>query len=1067
MAAAVVAAAARRSCQTTSKTPLCIEFYDFCRKGDVSQVQSYLSEGLPADWTNERDRNRSLLMATAWKDSEDVCRLLIEQKAPLDHQDSSGLSAMHICAKQNSIRVAKLLLQAGANVNLLAENDITALMICADLGHTELAEVLLKQPTINLDQQSSRGFTALMKSVFENSVQLAHLLIDRGAKLDLASNSGFTALHLCAQLDRREIAQRILAKAPPEMVNQPTKPEFKGNTALILASLNGHAKMVQLLHENGADPNFANSEGCTALDQVSGSDSKELLKLLQSWSSQSRNKPTAPAGLSLADAIRKDDLESVRKLAKSETVTNVDRTTGRTPLMLAAGLGKTESLKVVLSLIGSSSSLDFQVNRRAEDSTKATALHAAIQCGSESCVKLLLQAGASLAVLDAQGSTPLSLCADLGSATDVAELIIERASADELMTPGADGRLCPAKLAAVRGHLDVLRLMLNRLRKLDDNLSRETWLPQILEEAKAARQFEAANAVLEEMPKNAKNNEELTTARLFKAAMDANPEKVKELLDSSQAVRDSINKRSQQDPGWTALMASAWNDDESTCKLLLDRGADPNVTEQKLGITALHIAVQQNSRRVVKVLLDQKSIGLNARSKDNRTPLIRAAWLNHMDIAKLLLDRHASVNDQEIDGFSALHFCAQENLLELAKLLISHDADLELQTSPKKNCNTAFTLAAVKGHTDMLELLANVGADIYYKSSQGNAMDLAKRAKRTAAIEMLVKLDRKRKCSWEAATAPIPSSSATSNETAGVKMQLDAGSAQLAEVPSAEMDSSNLNSSVVPPIRGYQYSMRSNPRGMCVIINNEQFSGECEPRPGSRKDVASLERLFKDTLKFRVQVHQNLDACDILALMRSLAARDRHTKFDCFVAFIMSHGECDRVLGCDGEWVALDDIFAPFYCCDSLQQKPKLFFLQACRPLGVGASVTAESNVDQPVSSVGSNNSSPSNFDASNRRLNRQLSEKLDFLFAYSVTRGDYALRCPTTGSIYIQNLCEVFRENYKTHHLCTMLNMVRQRLGRLPMYVNQQPQEPMFNLPSETTQLQGDVWFKDLENDQ
>uniref|UniRef100_A0A1I8I0Q1 ANK_REP_REGION domain-containing protein n=1 Tax=Macrostomum lignano TaxID=282301 RepID=A0A1I8I0Q1_9PLAT len=1044
---------------SASKAPnerLYYKLYEACGKGDYSRVRGYLSEGLSPGWINKNDRNRSLLMAAAAStngENVNICRLLTELKSPLDHRDSSGLGALHICARQNLFSVAKLLLNAGANVNLLAKNDVTALMICVDFGHIELAKLLLDQRNIQLNQQSSQqGFTALMKSVFENSVQLACLLIDRGARLDLASKSGFTALHLCAQLDRREIAKRILAKAPHELVNRTARPEFKSSTAFALAALNGHVEMLRLLHASGADPNLVNSEGCTALDQVKMAGvpaSPELLSLLKSWrvvgGRQKRSKQ-----LSLIKAIRSDRLDRVRNILLNDgegvnQAIAMDRTTGQTPLMLAAGLDKPEALKLLLEAIrrDRSSNASLHVNLRSTNSSQTTALHAAVQAGSEACVSQLLHAGAKLSIRDAWGSTPLHFCADFDSARPLVKLLVSRAGFNKLMNSGGGGRngspLCPVKLAAVRGHLDVLRPMLRRLLQLDAQWAGNEWLPQICDEAKRARQLDAVNVVLELMSKSTQNTDELTISKVFKAAMDGNTRKVRYLLESSGgALQRRINERIRQDPGWTVLMAATWNDDEATCRLLLDRGADPNVAQQDLGVTALHIAVQQDSRRVAKILLDQTSIDINAKSSDSRTPLIRAAWLNRRAIAILLLDRRASVNNQEADGFSALHFCAQENLQELAELLIKRNANLELETSSRKNRNTAFTLAAVKGHADMLKLLANYGASIYHRSSQGDAMELAMRANRTAATEVLLQLDSQKRRTWAAHAAPT-----SRPARRGRRLDFDFGGTHSGRFELFEPDYSSQNSSVVPPIRGYQYTMRSKPRGICLIINNEKFVDDSQTRTGSQQDVNRLESLFRETLNFEVQVHRDNNANELLALVRKLATSDRHTKFDCFVAFIMSHGKYDKVLGSDGNYVELDDVISPFYDCRSLQNKPKLFFIQGCRIIeGSRSSSGSQSSVQLLRSS----------------QYGRVSSSKMDFLIAYAVTKGDKAIRITDKGSPYIQTLCNVIRRNYERSHLCAMLNMVRHELGRRPFFAYGPEFEPIFNLPSEINQLRATI---------
>ena len=54
---------------------------------------------------------------------------------------------------------------------------------------------------------------------------------------------------------------------------------------------------------------------------------------------------------------------------------------------------------------------------------------------------------------------------------------------------------------------------------------------------------------------------------------------------------------------------------------------------------------------------------------------------------------------------------------------------------------------------------------------------------------------------------------------------------------------------------------------------------------------------------------------------------------ECFVCVICSHGTNKGIYGTDGEIVPIDDVTTMFdgQNCKALINKPKLFFIQACR----------------------------------------------------------------------------------------------------------------------------------------
>ena len=81
-----------------------------------------------------------------------------------------------------------------------------------------------------------------------------------------------------------------------------------------------------------------------------------------------------------------------------------------------------------------------------------------------------------------------------------------------------------------------------------------------------------------------------------------------------------------------------------------------------------------------------------------------------------------------------------------------------------------------------------------------------------------------------------------------------------------------------------------------------------------------------------MEVHQNLYSWEILKEANEFAARDLRqvTKF---VFIIMSHGHNDEIEGTGGGFVKVAQLMSQFSAvrCPTLRDKPKMFFIQACR----------------------------------------------------------------------------------------------------------------------------------------
>lgn len=201
------------------------------------------------------------------------------------------------------------------------------------------------------------------------------------------------------------------------------------------------------------------------------------------------------------------------------------------------------------------------------------------------------------------------------------------------------------------------------------------------------------------------------------------------------------------------------------------------------------------------------------------------------------------------------------------------------------------------------------------------------------------------------------------------------------------------------------YKMTSSPRGIALIINNKKFlQTALSPRLGSDLDVLRVASLFK-RLNFDVQQKIDLTRDQVLEQLENVARKD-HSAYDCFVLWLMSHGDDnDQIFGIDAQPVLTREIRD--IVCRSFKGKPKLFFFQACRG---GEEVFVQ---DAP----GRNNSSDSRADYT------------DLLMAYSAVEGFASYRSATMGSVFVQTVVEVFCER---HGDCPIDLLLREVGGQL-----------------------------------
>ncbi|XP_016318379.1 CASP8 and FADD-like apoptosis regulator isoform X1 [Sinocyclocheilus anshuiensis] len=116
------------------------------------------------------------------------------------------------------------------------------------------------------------------------------------------------------------------------------------------------------------------------------------------------------------------------------------------------------------------------------------------------------------------------------------------------------------------------------------------------------------------------------------------------------------------------------------------------------------------------------------------------------------------------------------------------------------------------------------------------------------------------------------------------------------------------------------YSMQSDPRGVCLIIDCVGTEGD------------ELEQTFK-ALHFHVITHKLLSVRDVQSTLREVAHQQGHYRASAFVCCVISRSRSSDLLATDshGPGLSLDTVRRLFTSdsCPGLAGKPKLFFIQS------------------------------------------------------------------------------------------------------------------------------------------
>jgi hypothetical protein len=169
----------------------------------------------------------------------------------------------------------------------------------------------------------------------------------------------------------------------------------------------------------------------------------------------------------------------------------------------------------------------------------------------------------------------------------------------------------------------------------------------------------------------------------------------------------------QPDPT-AELMAEIARDFEQPCNIekvraLLKAGARVDATDDR-GNTPLHRCIDFSKDAATAQALIDAGAPLEAKTNENLTPLVSAAWHGRTEIALALIAAKADVNETDKNGTSALLLALNSRHKEIGKALIENGADVS--ASGFKENMTPLMMAVINDLYDIAPLLLKKGCDI-------------------------------------------------------------------------------------------------------------------------------------------------------------------------------------------------------------------------------------------------------------------------------------------------------------------------------------------------------------------
>ena len=156
------------------------------KQGDVAMINKLLNEGAKIDEPNSGKWSATPLYWSLFDCKFEAAELLLKKGANVNSTDSFGSAPLYVaaCCENVDLSLIEHLIQKGADINYGNKSDgLTSLHYSISCGSVDVA-ILLIEKGANVNALTNDGTSPLILAAKNDSVFIAKFLLERGADVD-------------------------------------------------------------------------------------------------------------------------------------------------------------------------------------------------------------------------------------------------------------------------------------------------------------------------------------------------------------------------------------------------------------------------------------------------------------------------------------------------------------------------------------------------------------------------------------------------------------------------------------------------------------------------------------------------------------------------------------------------------------------------------------------------------------------------------------------------------------------------------------------------------------------